>query len=89
MYASGRNKWEALANVMLMARLYAEGYTKKYTALKCKPGGKHCMLEIHEVSEKIGKRQKEWLTFFLELEGQHLSKSFLDIFKKLLSRSSN
>jgi hypothetical protein len=33
-YASGRNKWEAVANVMLMTRLYAEGYTAKYTSLK-------------------------------------------------------
>ena len=81
-YASGQNKWEAIANVMLMTRLYAEGYTKKYISLKCKPGSKHCIPEIHEVSKKIGERQKEWLNFFVELEGQHLSKSFLDIFRR-------
>jgi hypothetical protein len=79
LYASGRNKWEAIANVMLMTRLYAQAYTAKYTSLKCKPGGKHCLTEIHEVSEKIGKKQQEWLNFFLELEGQHLTESFLDI----------
>jgi len=80
LYASGRNKWEAIANVMLMTRLYAEGYTAKYISLKCKPGGKHCLREIHEVSEEIGKKQQEWLKFFIELEGQHLTESFLDIF---------
>ena len=79
-YASGQNKWEAIANVMLMARLYAQGYTKKYTPLKCKPGGQHCTPEIHEVSEKRPKRQKEWRMFFMELENQHLTESFLDIF---------
>src|SRR5438045_392134 len=52
LYASGRNKWEAIANVMLMTRLYAEGYTAKYISLKCKPGCKHFLTEIHEVSKK-------------------------------------
>jgi len=80
LYASGRNKWEAIANVMLMTRLYAEGYTAKYISLKCKPGCKHFLTEIHEVSKKIGKKQQEWLKFFIELEGQHLTASFLDIF---------
>lgn len=28
-YASGQNKWEAMANVMLLTRVYAEGYTAK------------------------------------------------------------
>ena len=80
MYASGRNKWEATANVMLMTRLYAEGYSTKYTALKCKPGGRHYLPEIRAVSERIGKKQQEWLKFFMTLEGQHLTESFLDIF---------
>ena len=66
MYASGRNKWEAIANVMLMSRLYAEGYTAKYTSLKCK--------------------QQEWLKFFIVLEDQRLTESFLDIFS--VSRSA-
>jgi hypothetical protein len=79
-YASGRNKWEAIANVMLMTRLYAEGYTAKYTSLKCKPGGKHCLTDIHEVSKKIGKKQQEWVKFFIELEKQHLNRVFLDVF---------
>ncbi len=79
-YASGRNKWEAVANVMLMTRLYAEGYTTKYTALKCRPGKKHYLSEVHAVSERIGKKQQEWLEFFAELGDQRLSKSFVDIF---------
>ncbi len=79
-YASGRNKWEAIANVMLMTRLYAEGYTTKYTALECRPGKKHYLPEVHAVSERIGKKQQEWLEFFTELGDQRLSKSFLDIF---------
>jgi hypothetical protein len=79
LYASGRNKWEAIANVILMTRLYADGYTAKYTSLKCKPDGKHCLPEIQEVSKRIGKKQQEWLKFFTELEGQHRSKSFVDI----------
>jgi hypothetical protein len=79
-YASGQNKWEAIANVMLMARLYAEGYAKKYTSLKCKPDGKNHLFEIGAVSERICKKQREWLKFFTELEGQHLTKSFIDIF---------
>jgi hypothetical protein len=79
-YASGRNKWEAIANVMLMTRLYAEGYTTKYTALKCKPGGKNCLTEIRQISEKIGKKQHDWLKFFKELERQHRTESFFDIF---------
>jgi hypothetical protein len=86
-YASGRNKWEAIANVMLMTRLYAEGYAAKYTSLKCKPGGKHCLTEIHEVSKKIGKKQQEWLTFFIELEKQHLSRVFLDVFLASVDRA--
>jgi hypothetical protein len=57
-YASGRNKWEAIANVMLMTRLYAVGYAAKHTSLKCKPGGKNSLREILEVSEKIGKKQQ-------------------------------
>jgi hypothetical protein len=56
-YASGRNKWEAMANVMLMAHVYAECYMAKYPSLKCKPGRKQCLSEIREVSEKIDKRQ--------------------------------
>ena len=79
LYASGRNKWEAVANVMLMVRLYAEGYTAKYTSMKCKPGGKHCLIEILEVSKEIAKKQKEWLRFFTELEGQRLTEAFADI----------
>jgi hypothetical protein len=79
-YASYQNKWEAIANVMLMTRLYAKGYTTKYTSLKCKPDGKHCLPEIQEVDKRIEKRQQEWLKFLAELEGQHLSKSFADIF---------
>jgi hypothetical protein len=79
-YASGRNKWEAIANVMLMARLYAEGYIAKYTSLTCKPGGKHCLTEIQEVSKRICQKQQEWLKFRTELEGQHVSKSFVGIF---------
>lgn len=79
-YASGRNKWEAMANVMLMAHVYAECYMAKYASLKCKPGRKHCLSEIREVSEKIDKRQREWIKFFGELEGQHLSESFVNIF---------
>lgn len=79
-YASGRNKWEAMANVMLMARLYAEAYTTKYSALKCKPGERHHLPEVQAVSERIGKKQQEWLEFFTELEDQRLSKSFVDIF---------
>jgi hypothetical protein len=78
-YASGQNKWEAIANVMLMARLYAEGYTKKYTALKCKPGARHYLPEVHAIYEKIVKKQHEWLKFSTELEDRHLSKSFADI----------
>jgi hypothetical protein len=78
-YASGQNKWEAIANVILMARMYAEGYIKKYTSLKCKPGGKHCLTEIHAVSERIAEKHHEWLKFFRELESQHPSKSFVDI----------
>jgi len=79
-YASGRNKWEAIANVMLMTRLYAEGYTTKYTALRCRPGKKRYLPEVHAVSERIAKRQQEWLEFSKELEDQRLSKSFVDIF---------
>jgi len=79
-YASGRNKWEDVANVMLMTRLYAEGYTGKYMSLKCKPGCKHYLAEIHGVSKKVCKRQKEWLRFFLHLQGQHLTRSFVEIF---------
>jgi hypothetical protein len=86
-YASGRNKWEAIANVMLMARLYAEGYTTKYTALKCKPGERHYLTEIHEVSKQIAKKQQEWLKFFMELEKQHLTESFLDIFLASVDRA--
>jgi hypothetical protein len=78
-YASGRNKWEAVANVMLMTQLYAEGYAKKYAALKCKPSGKHCLPEIREVSQKVAKKQKQWLKFLAGLEGQHLSESFVDV----------
>jgi len=62
-----------------MSRLYAEGYTAKYTSLKCKPG-KHRLREIHEVSEKIVKKQQELLKFFIVLEDQRLTESFLDIF---------
>jgi hypothetical protein len=79
-YASGRNKWEAIANVMLMTRLYAEGYTAKYTSLKCKPGGKNCLPEVKEVLKRICKEQQEWLRFFTELESQHVDKSLVDIF---------
>jgi hypothetical protein len=79
-YASGRNKWEAIANVMLMARLYAEGYTTKYSALRCKPGEKHYLPEVQAVSERIGEKQQEWLEFFTELEDQRVSKSFVSIF---------
>ena len=79
-YASERNKWEAIANIMLMTRMYAEGYTAKYTSLKCKPGSRHRLREIQEVSKRIRKRQQEWLKFLIELEGQHVSKSFVDIF---------
>lgn len=79
-YSSGRNKWEAIANVMLMTRLYAEGYRAKYASLKCKPGGKHCLPEIQGFSRKIGKRQQQWLKFLMELEGQYFSKKFVDIF---------
>lgn len=79
-YASGRNKWEAVANVMLMTRLYAEGYTAKYTSLKCKPGCSHYLTEIQGVSEKIGTKQQEWVKSFMELEGQHVTYSFVDIF---------
>lgn len=80
LYASGQNKWEATANVILMARVYSEGYTAKYTSLKCKSDRKHCLSEIHELSKKISKRQEEWRRFLKELEGQHLTKSFSDIF---------
>jgi hypothetical protein len=86
-YASGRNKWEAIANVMLMTRLYAEGYTTKYTALKCKPRERHYLTEIHEVSKKIAKKQQEWLKFFVELEKQHLTESFLDVFLASVDRA--
>jgi len=79
-YASGRNKWEAIANVMLMAHLYAEGYATKYSALKCKPGERHYLPEVQAVSERIGKKQQEWLEFFTELEDQRVSKSFVKIF---------
>jgi hypothetical protein len=79
-YGSGRNKWEAIANVMFMTRLYAEGYTTKYAALKCKVGGKHCLPQIHAVSERIGKKQGEWLVFLTELDDQRVSKSFVNIF---------
>jgi hypothetical protein len=79
-YASGRNKWEAIANVMLMVRLYAEGYIIKYTSLKRKPGGKDCLPKIREVSKRTGIRQREWLKFLSGLEGQRLSKSFVEIF---------
>jgi len=57
-YASGRNKWEALANVMLMTRLYAEGYAAKYASLKCKPGGKHCLPEIQQFLKESAKNSK-------------------------------
>ncbi|MGH9512645.1 MAG: hypothetical protein ACRD2U_10980 [Terriglobales bacterium] len=79
-YASGRNKWEAVANVMLMIRLYAEGYTAKYSSLKCKPDGKHCLPEIHAVSERVGRKQREWLKFLTKLEDQHVTSPFVDIF---------
>jgi hypothetical protein len=79
-YASGRNKWEAIANVMLMTRLYAESYTTKYTTLKCKAGGRHYLPEIRAVSERIGKKQQEWLMFFTELDDQRVSKFFVNIF---------
>lgn len=79
-YGSGRNKWEAIANVMLMTRLYAEGYTRKYTSLKCKPDGKNCLPEIQGVSKRICKKQQEWLKFLTELEGQRVSESFVGIF---------
>lgn len=79
-YASGQDKWEAVANVILMTRLYAEGYTAKYPSLKCKPGTQNCLAEIHELSRKIAKRQKAWIEFFSELEGQRLTASFVDIF---------
>jgi hypothetical protein len=79
-YASGRNKWEAIANVMLMTRVYAEGYTTKYRPLKCKPGERHYLTEVHHVSGKIVEKQKEWLKFFIELEKQRLTESFLDVF---------
>jgi len=79
-YASGRNKWEAIANVMLMTRLYAEGYTTKYATLKCKAGGRHYLSEIRAISERIGKKQQEWLVFFAELDDQLASKSFVNIF---------
>lgn len=79
-YASGRNKWEAIANVILMTRLYAEGYTRKYTSLKCKPDGKNCLPEVQAVSKRICEKQQEWLKFFTELEGQRVSKSFVGIF---------
>lgn len=78
-YASGQNKWEAIANIMLMTRIYADGYTAKYTSLQCKPGGKNCLPGIQLISEKIANRQKEWLKFLAELQGQHLSKSLADI----------
>lgn len=86
-YASGRNKWEAIANVMLMTRLYAEGYTTRYTALKCKPGERHYLSEIHEVSKKIAEKQQEWLKFFVELEKQHVSESFLEVFSLSVDRA--
>jgi hypothetical protein len=86
-YASGRNKWEAIANVMLMTRLYAEGYKTKYTALKCKPGKRHYLTEIHEVAKRIAKKQQEWLKFFIELEKQHLNESFLDVFLASVDRA--
>jgi hypothetical protein len=70
-----------------MARVYAEGYMAKYTSLKCKPGGKHCLTEIPEVAKRITKRQQEWLKFFTELENQHLSKSFVDIFSASVDRT--
>jgi hypothetical protein len=38
------------------------------------------MPEVQAVSERIGKKQQEWLEFFTELEDQRLSKSFVDIF---------
>lgn len=79
-YASGRNKWEAIANVMLMNRLYAESYTTKYAALKCKAGGRHYLPESRAVSERIGKKQQEWLVFLTELDDQRVNKSFVNIF---------
>jgi hypothetical protein len=85
-YASGRNKWEAIANVMLMTRMYAEGYATKYTTLKCRPGKRNYLPEVHTVSERISKKHQEWLEFFTELEDQRLSKSFVDIFS--VSRQS-
>lgn len=79
-YASGQDKWEAVANVILVTHLYAEAYTAKYPSLKCKPGKKNYLTEIDEVSRKIAKKQKAWIEFFSELEGQHLTESFVDIF---------
>lgn len=79
-YASGRNKWEAIANVMVMTRLYAESYSRKYASLKCKPDGKSCLPDVHEVSKRIRKKQQEWLKFLTELEGQRVSESFIGIF---------
>jgi hypothetical protein len=70
-----------------MTRLYAEGSAAKYTSLKCKPGGKHCLTEIHEVSKTIGKKQQEWLKFFIELEKQHRSRVFLDVFLASVDRA--
>ena len=78
-YASGKNKWEAIANILLMTRLYAEGYIAKYTTLKCKPGSKDCLPEIRAVSERMSKKYHEWLEFLTELENQQLSESFVDI----------
>ncbi|HXF14190.1 MAG TPA: hypothetical protein VN517_13625 [Terriglobales bacterium] len=62
-YASGQNKWEAIADVMLMTRIYAQGYTEKYSSLKCKAGSKHYLTEVSQVSEKIGKGNKNGRSF--------------------------
>jgi len=79
-YASGGNKWEAIANVILMTHLFADVYAKKYTSLKCKAHRKNYLPEICAIDEGICKRRHEWLHFLTELEGQAPTQSFVDIF---------
>ena len=79
LYQSLQNKWEAVANIILMARVYAEGYITKYSSLKCKQGRQNCLPKIENVSKKIEKKQIEWLRFLTEVDDQHLSASFADI----------